>query len=96
MNLKKAIEFVESDDINNKYNNGSKYYDFIPANTFYVNVDSMQVMKNKVIAVSDTSRLVKSIKWTLNNQYITKEKLMVLDLIAHNDCTNCTFCLTSF
>lgn len=84
-NLKKAIEFVESDDINNKFENGGKYYDYIPANTFYVNVDSMQVMKNKVIPVKDTARLVKTMKWNINRGYLTKNDLMVLDLIAHNN-----------
>ncbi len=87
MNLKKAIEFVESDDINNKLDYGTRPIEYLPTKTFFIPVDSMAVMKNKVINVADTGRLVKNIKWTLNNQYITKEKLMVLDLIAHNDWT---------
>jgi tetratricopeptide (TPR) repeat protein len=85
MNLKKAIEFVESDDIANKLDYGSKPYDYFPSKTFYVPVDSMQVMREKVIAVKDTGRLVKNIKWDINRQYITKNDLMVLDLIAHNN-----------
>jgi hypothetical protein len=84
-NLKKAIDFVESDDINNKFENGGKYYDYIPATSFYVNVDSMQVMKNKVIPIRDTARLTKTIKWTIGRSYLTKNDLMVLDLIAHNN-----------
>jgi hypothetical protein len=84
-NLKKAIDFVESDDVNNKFENGGKYYDYIPATSFYVNVDSMQVMKNKVIPVRDTARLTKTIKWTIGRSYLTKNDLMVLDLIAHNN-----------
>ena len=81
MNLKKAIEFIASDDINNKLDYGNKPLDYLPAKTLYVNIDSMAVMKNKVISVKDTARLVKTIKWTLTNQYLTKEKMMVLDLI---------------
>lgn len=86
MNLKKAIELVESDDIANKldYGNG-KPYDYLPTKSFYVPVDSMQVMREKVISVRDTGRLAKNIRWELNRQYITKNDLMVLDLIAHNN-----------
>ncbi|MFO0321821.1 MAG: DUF2723 domain-containing protein [Bacteroidota bacterium] len=84
-NLKKAIDFVESDDINNKFESGGKYYDFIPASTFYVNVDSAEVMKQKVIPIKDTARLVNAIKWKIDRSYLTKNDLMVLDLIAHNN-----------
>jgi mevalonate pyrophosphate decarboxylase len=45
----------------------------------------MQVMREKVIAVKDTARLTKAIKWSINRQYLTKNDLMVLDLIAHNN-----------
>jgi len=85
MNLKKAIDFVVSDDIENKLDYGNKPLDYFPTKTFYVPVDSMKVMREKVIAVKDTARLVKQIKWTINRQYLTKNDLMVLDLIAHND-----------
>jgi hypothetical protein len=86
MSLKKAIDFAISDDLENKLDYGNnKPLDYFPSKTVYVPVDSAAVMREKVIAVKDTARLVKNIKWTLNNQYLTKEKLMVLDLIAHND-----------
>lgn len=86
MSLKKAIEYVESDDIANKLDGyASKPLDYFPAKTFYVPVDSATVMREKVISVKDTARLVKSIKWTINRQYLTKNDLMVLDLIAHNN-----------
>ena len=85
MSLKKAIDFVVSDDIENKLDYGNKPLDYFPSKTFYVPVDSAKVMREKVITVKDTARLVKSIKWTINRQYLTKNDLMVLDLIAHND-----------
>lgn len=85
MNLEKAIDFVESDDFANKLDYGTRPLDYFPSKTFYVPVDSAAVMREKVISVKDTARLVKNIKWTINRQYITKNDLMVLDLIAHND-----------
>ncbi|MES2567398.1 MAG: DUF2723 domain-containing protein [Bacteroidota bacterium] len=85
MNLKKAIDFVVSDDLENKLDYGNKPLDYFPSKTFYVPVDSATVMREKVIGVKDTARLVKSIKWSINRQYLTKNDLMVLDLIAHNN-----------
>ena len=77
--LKDAIAFAIDE------NNKAGEYSYFKSKTVYVPVDSMQIMREKVISVKDTGRLVKNIKWTLNNRYITKEKIMVLDLIAHND-----------
>lgn len=86
MSLKDAIKFVESDDPENKFDNNGNLIDYLPSKDFYVNVDSMAVMKNKVISVKDTARLTKRISWNLGGRgYITKNDLMVLDLIAHND-----------
>lgn len=88
MSMKQALDFVCSDDPNNKYEyGGGKALDYFPTHKFYVNIDSMRVMKEKVIAVKDTARMVKRINWELNRSYITKNDLMVLDLIAHNDWT---------
>lgn len=85
MSLKKALDFALSDDIENKLDYGHKPLDYFPSKSFYVPVDSMQVMREKVISVKDTARLAKSIKWSINRQYLTKNDLMVLDLIAHNN-----------
>lgn len=85
MHLKKAIEFVSSDDLANKFEYGSSYLDYLPTKQFYIPVDSMKVMQNKVVSVKDTGRLAKSINWSIGRSAITKNDLMVLDLIAHND-----------
>jgi len=85
MSLKKAIDFVVSDDIENKLDYGNSPLDYIPSKSFYVPVDSAAVMREKVISVKDTARLAKTIKWSINRQYLTKNDLMVLDLIAHNN-----------
>jgi hypothetical protein len=86
MSLKEALEVVVGDDPNMKYDNHGELIDILPAKNLYVDVDSMQVMKNKVISVRDTNRLTKRISWDLGGRnYITKNDLLVLDLIAHNN-----------
>lgn len=85
MNLKQAIKFVESDDPANKFEYGSGLLDYLPTKQFYLPVDCMAVMKNKIVAVKDTGRIVKNISWTIPRGAITKNDLMVLDLLAHTD-----------
>lgn len=87
VSLKAAMDHLLSDDVNNKYEvGGGELVDLFPARTLYVNVDSMAVMKNKVISVKDTARLAKRIQWDLGGRnVIMKNDIMVLDLIQHNN-----------
>lgn len=86
MNLTEAVKLAISDDPNTKIDNGGDLIDVLPAKSFYVKVDSLEVMKNKVVAVKDTARLAKTIAWDLGGRnYITKNDLLVLDLVAHNN-----------
>jgi tetratricopeptide (TPR) repeat protein len=85
MNLKQAIKFVESDDPANKFEYGNGLLDYLPTHSFYLPVDSMSVMKNKIVSLKDTGRIAKNINWTINRGAITKNDLMVLDLLAHTD-----------
>ncbi|MBP7808373.1 MAG: DUF2723 domain-containing protein [Bacteroidia bacterium] len=85
MNLKSAIDFVSSDDIANKFEYGGGYLDFLPTHDFYLPVDSAAVMKNKIVSLKDTGRIAKNISWRIGRGAITKNDLMVLDLLAHNN-----------
>ena len=60
---------------------------YLPANTFYLDLDADELIRKGVISVADTARLTKRMQWTvpIGGGYITKNNLMVLDLIAHND-----------
>lgn len=88
MNLKEALSLAVSDDPNTKYDNGGELLDILPTGKLYVDVDSLSVMKNKVIGEKDTARLAKRISWDLGSRnYIQKNDLMVLDLIANNNWT---------
>jgi tetratricopeptide (TPR) repeat protein len=85
MDVREAIKLATSDDPNTKYDNGGDLLDILPTGKLYITVDSLKVMENKVIAVSDTARLAKRISWDLGSRsYITKNDLLVLDLVANN------------
>jgi len=86
VNLVDALQLALSDDPNSKYDNGGDLLDVLPSRKLFVNVDSLKVMKQKVISVKDTARLVKRISWDLGGRnYIMKSDLLVLDLVANNN-----------
>jgi tetratricopeptide (TPR) repeat protein len=88
MELSKALAAAISDDPAGKIDNGGEQIDVLPARSFYIDVDSMAIMKNKVLSVKDTGRMAKRIAWDLGGRnYITKNDIMVLDLIANSDWT---------
>lgn len=86
MNLKDAMKSVVSEDPNLKYDTGAELIDVLPAKNLYVDVDSVAILKNKVLNPEDMNRFEKRISWDLGSRnYIVKNDLMVLDLIANNN-----------
>jgi hypothetical protein len=61
--------------------------DFIPSRHFIVPVDSVEVVKNGTVSAKDASKVRSQIRWDLeqSRSYITKNHLMILDLMAHNN-----------
>jgi hypothetical protein len=86
MSLAEAIAYGTGDDMSTKIDNGGEPLDVLPSNSFYIDVDSAQVMREKVISEKDASRLTKKITFSLGGKnYIIKNDLLVLDLVAHTD-----------
>lgn len=86
MELKKSLEIALSTDPSVKFNYNGELLDVLPGRSLYVDVDSTQVMANKVISERDAGRMVKRISWDLGGRYyVIKNDIMVLDLIANNN-----------
>jgi hypothetical protein len=82
VNLKELMDYVASDNPENKYNAGGDYIDVLPSNKFSLPVDSAKVIRNGTVPKGLESRMVKSIDWQLKRNYVLKSDLMVLDLLA--------------
>lgn len=84
--IKDAIKIITSDDPATKYDNNGDLIDMSPFKNFYLDINREQVLKNKVISIKDTARMSKQINWDLGaRNYITKNDLLVLDLIANTN-----------
>lgn len=83
--LKKALDFVKDNDPRTKLEqaDGASY---IPSKKLFMVVDKAAVIKNKAVEPEDYDKIVDTIQIDLGDkQYITKDELMVLDMIATNN-----------
>ena len=88
VSIKQVIDFVASEDDRTKITspfNRSKKINYIPTKKFKLQVDSAQVMQEDVIRESEASEMVSQLTWNINRNFILKDGLCVLDLMATND-----------
>ncbi len=83
--LKKIMDFVASDNPQTKLNSqaGDEPADYMPARTVTIMVDKEKVLRNGTVSIKDTALIVDKLQWNLKGDYIRKNELMVLDLLAN-------------
>jgi hypothetical protein len=59
--------------------------EFFPSKKMKITIDSAQIMKTGTVRPDQAGEIVKEIKWNLKGSGITKNYLMVLDLLATNN-----------
>ncbi|HET6228070.1 MAG TPA: DUF2723 domain-containing protein [Bacteroidia bacterium] len=86
--VKELMDFVSSEDQANKidYGNG-RFYSYFPTKNMRIPVDSATVVNNGTVPKALANRIVKNIDWTVtgNGNYVQKNDLMIIDLLAHNN-----------
>ncbi|MDP2338581.1 MAG: DUF2723 domain-containing protein [Bacteroidota bacterium] len=83
--LKQALDFVKDENPRTKLEqaDGASY---IPSKKLFLVVDKAAVIRNKVVEPEDYDKIVDTLKIDLSSKhYITKDELMVLDMIANNN-----------
>lgn len=82
VNVKELMDYVASDNPDNKYNMNGEVLDILPSNKISVPVDSAKVVQNGTVPKGMENRIVKSVDWQIKRGYIVKNDMMVLDLLA--------------
>ncbi|MCF8369202.1 MAG: DUF2723 domain-containing protein [Bacteroidales bacterium] len=59
--------------------------EYFPTKKVKITIDSAQAIKTGTVKPEDAHLMVKEIQWKLKGSGITKNQLMVLDLLAHNN-----------
>ncbi|MEI6684244.1 MAG: DUF2723 domain-containing protein [Bacteroidota bacterium] len=85
IDLKDFIDFIKSDDPQTflTSQNGGKYK-FFPAKKIKMAVDVAACLKNGIVPDYYSRRVVDTIYWTIKSNYLTKNDLMMLDIMATN------------
>ncbi|PKP11814.1 MAG: hypothetical protein CVU09_02975 [Bacteroidetes bacterium HGW-Bacteroidetes-4] len=81
--LKQVIDFVASDDARTQVQTtmGEKT-DYFPTKKFKITVDKEKVLAEKVVKEENAGEIVDEIRWNIGSNYILKNDLMILDLLA--------------
>jgi hypothetical protein len=84
--VKDVFDFLTSDDARTKveYQNGDKL-NFLPTKNLKLTVNANDVLANGVITPDQKSRLADTMEWKYPSNYVTKDNLAMLDIVAHND-----------
>lgn len=86
--LKSVIDFVANEDERTKisapFEQGKKV-NYIPTRNFKLKIDSAAVVEQEVIEPNYHASVVDEMQWKLNRNYLTKDGLVVYDLLASNN-----------
>lgn len=81
-----VFDFITSDNDAAKYTlqDGSKI-NYLPTKNFKLSVNPDQVVKDGVVSASQKSMLADTMKWKYTSNFVTKDNLAFLDILAHNN-----------
>ncbi|MDD3876742.1 MAG: DUF2723 domain-containing protein [Bacteroidales bacterium] len=81
--LRELIDFAADDS--KKMRTQSGMIEYIPTNKFSIKVDSSIVVNNGTVRPEQANEIVPVLEWTFNQEYILKNHLIVLDILASNN-----------
>jgi hypothetical protein len=84
--LKELIDFVKSDSANDRAPSGSgKPINYFPTNRFEIKVNKENLIKTGAVSANMSDSILPALDWVMPGNYVYKNTLAVLDLIANNN-----------
>jgi hypothetical protein len=84
--LKSIINFIKSDNDADKIQLGDgEEHNYFPTSSFSLKVDKAQVIKDGIVSASMADSIASEVDFTVPGTLFERNKIMVLDAIAHND-----------
>ncbi|MCX6223296.1 MAG: DUF2723 domain-containing protein [Bacteroidia bacterium] len=85
-NLKDLIEYASSDDPRaSRTSSTGRQFNVIPASKFLLPVDRNQVLKTGTVSPERITQVDTAIVWSMGQDQIYKDELVILDILAHNN-----------
>jgi hypothetical protein len=84
--LKEIFDFITSDDSRTKVQfapDDSENY--LPTKNFKMTINADEVIKNGVVPASQKDSIAKEMEWKYTSNYVTKDNLAMIDILAHNN-----------
>lgn len=82
------LDFIASDDprsrVQSPFMRGEEV-DFIPTRKLRIPVDTLKVIENGTVSERFRDEIQSELNWEINREYLYKNDLMILDLMATND-----------
>ena len=84
--LKELIDFMGSDDPQAKArtNNGEEI-NYFPTKNLRLTVDAEAAIRTGTVSKENAGKIVKTMEWTLSGNYLMKNDLMILNILANNN-----------
>ncbi|RZK82274.1 MAG: DUF2723 domain-containing protein [Pedobacter sp.] len=84
--LSNILDLLLSDNDEDKLPlQGGKKVNFIPTKNFKLTVNKADVIKNNVVSAVDSANITPVMEWTFRENYVTKGKLAIIDILVHNN-----------
>ncbi len=84
--LKKLVDFMGSDDPAAKARTqGGEMINYYPGKRIKLTIDSAAVMANGAVSKEDADKIVKEMVWDVSGNYLMKNDLMILNILANNN-----------
>jgi hypothetical protein len=86
LELKDVFDFITSDNKQAKaqFQNGDEV-NYLPTKNFKLTVNADEVIKNNVVAADKKDQITPVMEFTYPGNYVTKDNLALLDILAHNN-----------
>jgi hypothetical protein len=85
--VKEVFDFISSDNraAQVQFQAGGSYENYLPTKNFKITINPDDVLKNNVITPEQKDKLASVMTWKYTSNYVTKENLAMLDILAHNN-----------
>jgi hypothetical protein len=83
--LKELVDFMGSEDPQAKARtNSGEEINYYPTKNIKLTVNREEVLANGVVSPADADQIVPAMEWTIDGNYLMKNDLMILNILANN------------
>ncbi len=85
--VKDVFDFLTTDDNRAKaqFSENGDLTNYLPTKNFKITINPTEVVSTGTVPAKDAAKIVPAMAWTYPSNYVTKDNLAMLDILAHNN-----------